>query len=114
MRSLPSAPPAVSEAMIKEMFRILAPNGEMVISDPPPFRGVNPMQAVVLDWDTDNRAEPFFSAAAMAGAMSGAHLGLPHLPAAWTPHLTDRGQWGAAELIALAERCYTRKHAAPT
>ena len=56
----------VSEAMIKEMFRILAPNGEMVISDPPPFRGVNPMQAVVLDWDTDNRAEPFFSAAAMA------------------------------------------------
>ena len=59
-------PPAVSEAMIKEMFRILAPNGEMVISDPPPFRGVNPMQAVVLDWDTDNRAEPFFSAAAMA------------------------------------------------
>ncbi len=52
--------------------------------------------------------------AAMAGAMSGAHLGLPHLPAAWTPHLTDRGQWGAAELIALAERCYTRKHAAPT
>jgi hypothetical protein len=24
------------------------------------------MQAVILDWDTDNRAEPFFTAAAMA------------------------------------------------
>ncbi len=59
-------PPAVSAAMMKEMFRILGPNGEMIISDPPPFRGVSPMQAVVLDWDTDNRAEPFFSAAAMA------------------------------------------------
>ncbi len=59
-------PPAVSAAMMKEMFRILAPNGEIVISDPPPFRAVNPMQAVVLDWDTDNRSEPFFSAAAMA------------------------------------------------
>ncbi|MCU0759977.1 MAG: class I SAM-dependent methyltransferase [Steroidobacteraceae bacterium] len=59
-------PPAVSAAMIREMFRILAPGGEMVISDPPPFRAVSPMQAVILDWDTDNRAEPFFSAAAMA------------------------------------------------
>lgn len=48
--------------------------------------------------------------AAMAGAVSGAHLGLPQLPAAWMPHLTDRGQWGAADLIALSDRCYHRKH----
>ena len=33
--------------------------------DPPPFRAVPPLQGVILDWDTDNRAEPFFSAAAM-------------------------------------------------
>lgn len=59
-------PPAVSLRAIREMFRILTPGGEMVINDPPPFRGVNPMQGVVLDWDTENRAEPFFSAAAMA------------------------------------------------
>lgn len=51
--------------------------------------------------------------AAMAGAMSGAHLGLSALPSAWTPHLTDRGQWGVAELITIAERCYARKHPAP-
>jgi SAM-dependent methyltransferase len=59
-------PPAISAQVIREMHRILAPGGEMVISDPPPFRGVAPLQAVILDWDTDNRAEPYFSAAAMA------------------------------------------------
>jgi SAM-dependent methyltransferase len=59
-------PPAVSVQVICEMHRILRPGGEMVINDPPPFRAVPPLQAVVLDWDTDNRAEPFFSAAAMA------------------------------------------------
>ena len=59
-------PPPVSAEVIREMYRILKPGGEMLINDPPPFRGVNPLQAVVLDWDTDNRAEPFFSAAAMA------------------------------------------------
>ena len=51
--------------------------------------------------------------AAMAGAISGAHLGLGALPAAWTPHLTDRGQWTRDELVAVTERCYaasTRRH----
>jgi SAM-dependent methyltransferase len=59
-------PPEISRRMLEEMFRILKPGGEIVISDPPPFRGVSPLQAVILDWDTDNRAEPYFSAAAMA------------------------------------------------
>jgi ubiquinone/menaquinone biosynthesis C-methylase UbiE len=58
-------PQAVTRDVLKEMFRILAPGGDMVISDPPPFGAVKPMQAVLLDWDTDNRAEPFFSEAAM-------------------------------------------------
>jgi SAM-dependent methyltransferase len=58
-------PPAVSKRVLQEMWRILAPGGEIVINDPPPFRGVSPLQAVILDWDTDNRAEPYFSAAAM-------------------------------------------------
>jgi SAM-dependent methyltransferase len=56
-------PPAVSERVIAEMYRILTPGGEMVISDPPPFRGVDPLQGVILDWDTDHRAEPYFTAA---------------------------------------------------
>lgn len=59
-------PPAITEKVIAEMFRILRSGGEMIINDPPPFRAVAPLQAVILDWDTDNRAEPYFSAAAMA------------------------------------------------
>jgi SAM-dependent methyltransferase len=59
-------PPAVTTKVLNEMFRILKRDGEMIINDPPPFRGVQPLQAVILDWDTDNRAEPYFSAAAMA------------------------------------------------
>ncbi len=59
-------PPAISARVIAEMYRILRPGGEMVISDPPPFRAVEPLQAVILDWDTDHRAEPYFSVAAMA------------------------------------------------
>jgi ADP-ribosylglycohydrolase len=51
--------------------------------------------------------------AAMAGAISGAHLGLSALPASWTPHLTDRGQWGLAALVAVADQCFERKHPAP-
>jgi SAM-dependent methyltransferase len=57
-------PPVVTQKTIAEMFRILRPGGEMIINDPPPFRAVAPLQAVILDWDTANRAEPYFSAAA--------------------------------------------------
>lgn len=54
-------PQSVSFDVLKEMFRILEPGGEMVISDPPPFRAVGPLQAVILDWETAYRAEPYFS-----------------------------------------------------
>ncbi len=56
-------PPKVGVQILREMFRILESGGEIVISDPPPFRAVEPFQAVVLDWDTKNRGEPYFSAA---------------------------------------------------
>lgn len=56
-------PPSVGVEVLREAFRILSPGGALVISDPPPFRAVPLFQAVLLDWDTKHREEPFFSAA---------------------------------------------------
>lgn len=47
---------------LKEMFRILAPGGDMIISDPGPFRAITPYQAVIYSWETDHREEPYFTA----------------------------------------------------
>jgi SAM-dependent methyltransferase len=54
-------PPKVNIALFQEMFRILKPGGDMVLSDPAPFRAVDPFHAVILDWETEHRGEPFFS-----------------------------------------------------
>src|SRR3546814_1849376 len=54
-------PHAANVALLTEMFRILKPGGDIVLSDPPPFRAIDPFHAVLLDWDTEHRAEPFFS-----------------------------------------------------
>jgi SAM-dependent methyltransferase len=56
-------PYSANVALLAEMFRILKPGGDIVLTDPPPFRAVDPFHAALLDWDTDNRAEPFFSEA---------------------------------------------------
>ncbi len=58
-------PQQVTRDILREMFRILEPGGEMVISDPPPFRAVAPLQAVILDWETEYRAEPYFTEAGL-------------------------------------------------
>ena len=55
-------PPKVNRALFAEMFRIMKPGADIVISDPPPFRAVDLFHAVILDWDTDHREEPFFTA----------------------------------------------------
>ncbi|GAG37801.1 unnamed protein product, partial [marine sediment metagenome] len=44
--------------------------------------------------------------AAMAGAISGAHLGLSAIPAELSGRLTDQGGWGLERLRELARRCH--------
>jgi ADP-ribosylglycohydrolase len=47
--------------------------------------------------------------AAMAGAISGAYLGIDALPSHLLKHLTDRKTWQYDELVALAHQCYEIK-----
>jgi poly(ADP-ribose) glycohydrolase ARH3 len=58
--------------------------------------------AISAGGDTDTTA-------AMAGAISGAYLGLGALPSNLTGYLTDRGTWKLEELVELAHRCYDIK-----
>lgn len=53
-------PDDVCQDILKEMLRILAPGGDILISDPPPLRSLSPYSAVLSDWETDNREEPYF------------------------------------------------------
>lgn len=55
-------PPKANRQLFGEMYRIMKPGADIVISDPPPFRAVSLFQAILLDWETTNRGEPFFSA----------------------------------------------------
>jgi ADP-ribosylglycohydrolase len=47
--------------------------------------------------------------AAMAGAISGAYLGIGAVPSNLTNYLTDRGTWKFDELVELAHQCYEIK-----
>jgi ADP-ribosylglycohydrolase len=47
--------------------------------------------------------------AAMAGAVSGAYLGISAIPSDFSTYLTDRKTWGRDELIDLAHHCYEIK-----
>ncbi len=58
--------------------------------------------AIAVGGDVDTTAT-------MAGAISGAFLGLEGIPSDLCRHLTDRGTWGFAELVDLAHRCYELK-----
>lgn len=59
--------------------------------------------AIVVGGDVDTTA-------AMAGAVSGAYLGLDAIPDRLAQYIHDNKTWGYAELIALADRCYQIKH----
>jgi ADP-ribosylglycohydrolase len=58
--------------------------------------------AIAVGGDVDTTA-------AMAGAISGAQLGLDAVPPNLTHRLTDQGTWGQADLIDLAAQCYEIK-----
>lgn len=60
--TLHETPNEVCRDILKEMLRILAPGGDIVISDPAPLRALTPYAAVLSDWETNNREEPFFGA----------------------------------------------------
>jgi ADP-ribosylglycohydrolase len=45
----------------------------------------------------------------LAGAISGAYLGLDAIPSELASQLTDRGTWGYVQLVELAEKCYQLK-----
>ncbi len=58
--------------------------------------------AIAVGGDVDTTA-------AMAGAISGAYLGLEAIPLNLAHRLTDRGTWGFAELVELSRKCYELK-----
>lgn len=58
--------------------------------------------AIAVGGDVDTTA-------AMAGAISGAHLGLGAVPSNLAERLTDQGSWGFDELKGLAGKCYDLK-----
>lgn len=58
--TLHEMPDDVVRETFAEMFRILKPGGDIVISDPPPLKAVSPYLGYLLDWDNDFREEPFF------------------------------------------------------
>jgi hypothetical protein len=58
--------------------------------------------AIAVGGDVDTTA-------AMAGAVSGAYLGLEAIPSRLAHRLTDQGTWGFAELVELTHKCYWLK-----
>lgn len=58
--------------------------------------------SIVVGGDVDTTA-------AMAGAISGAYLGLDALPQALIKSVNDCGNWGYSQLIELAHHCYLLK-----
>lgn len=59
-------PPKENVKLFAEMYRILKPGGDIVLSDPPPFRAVDIFHAVILEWDNDHREEPFFTVSCLS------------------------------------------------
>lgn len=53
-------PTASNQLILDEAFRLLAPGGDLLISEVAPYNLHTAFRAVVLDWETENRGEPFW------------------------------------------------------
>jgi len=60
--------------------------------------------AIAVGGDVDTTA-------AMAGALSGAYLGIQAIPEKYAQQLTDQGTWGYSQLLNLANQCFEVKMA---
>jgi SAM-dependent methyltransferase len=56
---LHEVPAHIAEAILREMFRVLAPGGDLLFMDVPPYREVSDFQLLLYDWETEHRAEPY-------------------------------------------------------
>ena len=56
---LHEVPAQIAEAVMKEMFRVLAPDGDLLFMDVPPYRAMSDFQMLLYDWETEHRAEPY-------------------------------------------------------
>jgi SAM-dependent methyltransferase len=56
---LHEVPAQIAEAILLEMFRVLAPGGDLLFMDVPPYRAVSDFQLLLYDWETEHRAEPY-------------------------------------------------------
>ncbi|MFC6153727.1 class I SAM-dependent methyltransferase [Nocardioides yefusunii] len=46
--------------IVAEMFRLLEPGGHLLISEIAPYEHQDAFRSVVLDWETENRGEPYW------------------------------------------------------
>ena len=53
-------PAEANRRILAEAFRILEPGGDLLISEIAPYATQSAFRAVVLDWETENRGEPYW------------------------------------------------------
>lgn len=53
-------PTESNQQILHEAFRLLAPGGDLMICEIAPYEEHDAFRAVVLDWETENRGEPYW------------------------------------------------------